>query len=530
MIMRGKIVFLLFVALGLAFPPLARGEEDLTAKLKKYDLTSGDLPSGWSLGKVSNTLRGGKHIPWKQLLDHMKKSIKGFDFGSHKVTANGTGFNVFVIVTEKGTRNVLEGTVKANAKNWKYTYFKTGEALVMAETVEEDLVKELKAIFTQKFAVLQCDAVRALLAEGKIDEAEELMDAVLEANPGSISVAVLLAAVYVDDFKPPRLDDAVELYDRILAEAKKRKLDDLDLLKAYRGRGRIHELNHSLSRAEFDLEKTLEIATRIGLRTRAKALFDIARVKALADDADACLEKLKESLHIETMFGSKEILGLVRAEKAFAEICKSGAGKALLDKCAMAKAPDGIADPKVGKLGLRKVTVLIAPPLVLKGSFRDATIEDNLEAELKKKFSKRGFIFGRKKVLLGRMQKMKGYSTKFLDAAEKLVFGSGNFDLAGRMGDTLGLKTRLDDILEEAQDRNVTSSEPETLLCCDVKLAESGSKTKCRVRVCLVVTETCRVAVMIRFAMEFSTRSLKSKMKGLPRPIMRKLGDTLKGK
>jgi tetratricopeptide (TPR) repeat protein len=520
---RAFLLCLLTLGLLLSASTPSRAGEDLKEKLKAFVLTPSDLPDGWSLGSLENAPQTSP-IPWKQLFEKIRDAMKGFDFEAQRLVAGRTGVTIYIFVTEEDNiRKSLEATAKANAKNFPFRYFSLSDVLVMAETKDEELMAKIRKVFEGKCALAQVESVRDLLREGKTDEAEELIEKILEGNSGNLPLLIRMADIYVRDFKPPALDRAVALFDQAIAAAEKGGVGDADLLTAYAGRARIHELNKSLARARFDCEKALEIADRIGLRVRARALADLARLDAGEGKTEECLARLRQCFEIEVMFGSEEILGAVQKEGAFGEVLGSPEGVALVKAFTGRKAPEGIVDIACGKVDLKRSEVLVAPPVIQKGYFRDGSLEDVLEGAFKKKLSRRGHIFAKDKVHLARVKGMEAFSARFLEALGKLVRGDGNFDLAGPRGTSLELSSMLETLLREVENKNVMSGAPDYLVCCELKIKEEGSKAKCGISACLVDVAKKRAVVLLADTTSFSKRSLKSKVKGLPGTIIRKM-------
>ncbi len=512
----GKLVLVLAPAALAAFLCCSSASATTTSDvmMADYAVEQGDLPQGWTLEDVGAGDDTAEHIA--KNLEVLKKGHDGFSFKGQKLTAGSKSCLVYIFTcADEATRKWVLGTLELNSKNWQWSYFPAGDAVIMAVTKEQDLIAGLKEVFSAKAGIAAIEKAAVFLGEGKVSEAEKLVKSAVESSAGSRRVCMAAADLYLNRFSPPKSEAAAELYSKAI-DSGKAGLDPADAFSAYEGRARAFVALGKNKEAAEDCRKAVELSAKVGLKAKARALAGLARAEAACGNAKGAEDSLDKAFAIELAFGSKAIYESAKSDKGLAELLKSDKFKDAQRNFEKVSEPDAFADPEGGALKLSSAKILVAPPVVKQGMARPGALEEEAEAGLKGKFGSRGAAFNGKKVMLSRWG-LEDLAAKICESSADCILGSGSFDLAAYKGNRLEIPGLLNKLARKAEDIGQLKGIPDYIAFLVVDIADSGSggDVSCAVKMALVNLKTARIAVYVTYAFQCPEKSLKSKVKGI---------------
>ncbi len=528
---RGTGFFMQILAAALALLALAGGlhaaVKSADAMLAELTVEPSELPAGWTLEDVGTGDDLHDHI--NANLTSFKEKHGDFSFKGKKLSTPGKSCLVYIFTCENdNAKRWLLGTLEINAKNWEWSFFPAGDAVIMAVTKDQAIVSGLKEIFGSKVGLATIDKALELLGAGNAYEAEKTIKTAVDSAPESMRVCLSAAAFYLDKFSPPKVEKAAELYSKAIEAAKKAAAGHSDLFAAHEGRARALLAMGSAKDARDDFMKAVEISSKTGLRTKARALAGLARLEAAsgnAAEAAACLEK---AFDIEKAFGSAEIYMSVRNDKGLESVLKDGRFKDVAGVFGGIVPPEAIADPESEAIKLSSAKILVAPVSVKQGAARMTELEEEAESGLKGKFGSKGFSFGKNRVLLSRWG-LEEFSSKLCEYAADSVLGAGSFDLAAYKGNRFDVPGYVNKLARKAEDQGVLKGIPDCVAAMTVEVSGSDpSKLACSVRMTIVHLKSGRAAVYLAYSFESPEKNLKAKIKGIAIEAMKKVESSFK--
>ncbi|MHC5078672.1 MAG: tetratricopeptide repeat protein [Planctomycetota bacterium] len=493
-----------------AGPALGDDLEALKKRLDSYLLTDADLPPRWGL--LRGSAKGEEHDFILGSLQQIQDKVKEFAVKSQGLKFDLDEFDIYLFTykDDRALKALLE-TLEKNKQNFDWGHFRVGDVMIMLYPNPDGAIEGLTDIMGRKMGRHFLEQARKEIQEKKLKEAAETLKKMTETIKECPAVLAWAGDCYLRDFSPPQISAASNCFQKAREGHAKIPLRAYELWIVHRGRG----------------EEAVTCVGPAGERLKAQTLFDLARLQLAAKNEDGAFTALEKAIETDFRFGSKAILGSVRAENLFADFVKQERVQKLLETYEGKTPADAVAAPGVKKLAMNKIKVLICPPVVQQGSLRRNELEAAIEKGLARKFRKKGLVFGEKRdAVTGGSQG--DLPAKICARLRDALVEDGSLDLFQFRGNQFKVPGMLRDVENIASRCGVLKFNPQYIVIASVSMAEGSLGMNAKA--CVALYHPGSRKVIAFHAREFSgdDKELKGHMLRLGGDAVRKMESALR--